>query len=66
MDGESSVTHVWYYENEEMARVELPVRSPNWRTWSSKSILPAWSGQWKVDILDPNDEVLVSESFTIE
>jgi hypothetical protein len=66
MDGESSVTHVWYYENEEMARVELPVRSPNWRTWSSKSILPAWTGQWRVDILDPNGEVLVSESFTIE
>lgn len=62
----ASVTHVWYYDNDEKARVELPVRGSNWRTWSSKSILPSWTGQWSVDVLGPDGEVLRTQYFTIE
>ncbi|MDX1672914.1 MAG: DUF2914 domain-containing protein [Balneolaceae bacterium] len=60
------VTHVWYHNNEEMGRVELPVRSNNWRTWSSKQIWETWTGEWSVDVLGPTGEVLKSETFTIE
>src|SRR6056297_626024 len=45
---DSQVTHVWYYQNNEMARVKLPVRSSDWRTYSSKRFLPQWQGEWEV------------------
>ncbi len=59
------ITHVWYYQDDEMARVDLPVRSSNWRTWSSKSFLPSWAGQWRVDVHDAQGNVLVSLPFTL-
>jgi hypothetical protein len=62
----SGVTHVWYYEGKTMARVELPVGSGAWRTWSSKRILPAWKGPWEVKVLDANGMVLASAGFTVE
>lgn len=65
VEGESSVTHVWFHGDEEMARVELPVRSSSWTTWSSKRMLPAWSGTWHVDVLDAAGNVLKSQEFTL-
>ncbi len=59
------VSHLWLYEGKEMATVELPVRSTSWRTWSSKTILPEWTGQWEVRVLDTDGEVLSSTLFTI-
>jgi len=60
------ITHVWYREGEELARVQLPVKSPSWRTWSSKIILPIWTGDWKVEVLGPDDKVLKTVSFKVE
>jgi hypothetical protein len=57
------VTHVWYYGEEEKARVDLTVKSASWRTWSSKKMLPAWSGAWRVDVLGPGGELLLSREF---
>jgi hypothetical protein len=57
------VTHVWFYGDEEKARVDLTVKSASWRTWSSKKMLPAWTGAWRVDILGPGGEVLLSREF---
>lgn len=61
----ATITHVWYYDDDEQARVELPVRGTNWRTWSSKTVLPSWTGRWSVDVLGPDGEVLRTEYFTI-
>ena len=36
-EGESEVTHNWYYKGALKASVVLPVRAGKWRTWSSKS-----------------------------
>ena len=60
------VRHVWYYGGNEMAAVELPVRSSLWRTWSSKKILPAWIGDWEVKLMDAEGNILKSVSFKIE
>ena len=57
------VTHVWFFGDEEKARVPLTIKSASWRTWSSKKMLPAWSGAWRVDILGPDGEVLLSREF---
>ncbi len=59
------VTHVWYYKETERARVKLDVRSPNWRTYSSKLILPREIGQWRVDILGPGGGLLKEIPFEI-
>ncbi len=62
---DTTVTHVWYREGKEMARVVLPVRSADWRTWSSKRILPQWTGRWKVEILDSDENLLQTITFTV-
>lgn len=59
------VHHVWYYNGKEMADVELPVRSSSWRTWSSKTILPSWTGDWEVKILDAAGNELKSAQFKV-
>ena len=48
---ETMVEHVWYLNGEEKARVELPIRYPRNRVWSSKIIPPDWDGQWVVEIV---------------
>jgi len=63
---ETHVTHVWYYQDNEMARVVLPVKSSDWRTYSSKRFLPQWAGQWRVKILDENDNELATIPFVLE
>jgi len=57
--------HVWYHNGEQMADVELPVRSPAWRTWSSKKILPTWTGDWEVKIVDADGNEMKSLPFKI-
>lgn len=63
--GDTSVTHVWYRNGVEMLRVELPVRSADWRTWSAKTILPEWTGEWKVEVLDAGGKPLTAIPFTL-
>lgn len=66
MEEESTLTHIWYLDNQEMASVELPVRSSDWRTWSSKTILPDWTGEWSVDVHDSEGNLLMSKSIQVE
>ncbi len=65
-EGETTVKHLWFYQDRLMAEVELPVRSPSWRTYSSKNILPSWTGNWRVDITDEAGNLLKSLEFTVE
>ncbi len=65
LDASETVTHVWYHEGKTKARVELKVGSADWRTWSSKRILPAWTGDWEVKVLDVNGMVLASAGFVV-
>ena len=62
---ETTIQHVWYRADEEMARIELRVASPDWRTWSSKSIQPVYAGEWRVEVLDPNGTLLDSATFQV-
>ncbi len=65
-ENEPTIKHVWYYNGEEQASINLNVRSENFRTWSSKKIWHTWTGNWKVEVLDANDNVLASKEFTIK
>ena len=62
----TTVTHVWYHQDRTLARVELSVGSPNWRTVSSKRLLPDWTGPWEVRVLDEAGALLESIRFTVE
>jgi len=55
----------WYYKGDKMASVELPVKSPFWRTWSTKNILPHWIGDWEIKVTDAEGEILKSMQFKI-
>ncbi|MGH7273697.1 MAG: DUF2914 domain-containing protein [Nitrospiria bacterium] len=63
---ETLVKHRWSHEDQLMAEVELPVRSASWRTYSSKTIAPAMTGQWKLDVTAQDGTVLKSIPFTIK
>jgi Protein of unknown function (DUF2914) len=62
----TQVTHVWYYQDDEMARVSLSVGSADWRTYSSKRFLPQWAGEWKVVVLDAGQNEITSIPFRLE
>jgi hypothetical protein len=65
VQGESEIEHVWLHEGQERARVTLPVRSPDWRTWSSKRMLPSWTGDWKVEVRTADGGLLKTLEFTL-
>ena len=62
---ETNITHVWFWKDKEMIRVNLPVRIGSWRTHSSIKILPAWKGHWWVNVVH-GETVLGGIDFTIE
>jgi hypothetical protein len=59
------IAHVWYYGDVQRARVNLSVEAASWRTWSSKIIQAHEIGDWHVDIIGPDDEVLETVEFEI-
>ena len=63
---EASVSHVWYFNGQEKARVERPARYPRNRVWSSKRILPEWTGEWEVEVISDQGVTLGEETCTVK
>ncbi|MEJ2658157.1 MAG: DUF2914 domain-containing protein [Desulfobacterales bacterium] len=63
-EGTTYVYHVWYFGNDEIARVKLPVKSKSWRTWSSKN-LNMGLGKGHVDVVTESGDVLGRADFEI-
>jgi len=61
----TEITHVWYFGETEKARVKLPVKSSTWRTYSSKQIKSNEIGNWHVEVLGPQGELLQTLRFEI-
>jgi hypothetical protein len=61
----TEVTHIWIHEKNIEAEVKLFVGSPKWRTYSSKTILPGKTGQWKVEIYAQSGQLIDSVDFTV-
>jgi hypothetical protein len=59
------VTHVWYFGETERARVGLDVRSGSWRTFSSKIVQPYEIGDWHVDVLGEDGQLLMVIPFEV-
>lgn len=65
-EDETTVSHVWYLNDEEKASVDLSVKGKTWRTWSSKRIPPEWDGTWKVEVKSAEGNVLMSKEFVVQ
>ena len=61
----TTITHVWYRNDKEMAKVDLPIGFPSWRTYSSIKIRSGWKGHWWVEIIH-GETILGGIEFTIE
>jgi len=64
--GPGTIQHVWTRQGRTMATVSLEVRSSRFRTWSSKRIVPEWTGRWRVEARGPGGAVLSSKEFEIK
>lgn len=62
---QTQLTQVWMHGDDEVARVPLTVQGPRWRTWSSKTIPPSWTGDWTVNVVDQDGNTLKSTTFTV-
>ncbi len=65
-EGETTIHHVWYWNAEKMADVPLTIRSPRFRTYSSKKILPHWTGPWRVEVVSSDGELLEMTEFVVQ
>ena len=58
------VTHRWEYNDAVMAEVKFKVGDgPRWRVYSSKNLLPEWTGSWTVFVTDENERTLNTSVF---
>ena len=62
----SSIRHVYYFKGQKANDVVLKVKSPQWRTWSYKTLLDKrYIGSWRVDITSDEGVVLQSVFFEV-
>ena len=62
----AAVLHRWQNGDSTLASIELPVKSPLWRTWSSKRMHPGLRGKWTVDVTELDGTVIRSGTFFLE
>lgn len=61
----TSVHHVWFHGDTQVADVELQVSGSPWRTWSRKTVPADWTGAWHVEVRDAGGAVLKRIDFTV-
>jgi hypothetical protein len=59
-----TVTHRWEHNGKVMAEVPLEVGSDRWRTFSSKTLDPGQTGEWKASVVDAGGSTLSASTFT--
>ncbi|WP_462146461.1 DUF2914 domain-containing protein [Pseudoalteromonas gelatinilytica] len=64
MQGQT-VRHQWYYQDQQLASIELAVSSPRFRTYSTKNIMPEQLGDWRVEVIDAEGNLLAQKEFRI-
>lgn len=64
-EDQTVVKHLWYRGKQLMSLVELPVNSPDWRTWSATLFQEDWSGEWHVDIQDAEERIMQTVYFQL-
>lgn len=57
------ITHQWTHNDKVMFEKTFEVKGARWRVWTSKTLIPSWTGSWTVNVLDDDRTVLASNSF---
>lgn len=60
------IVHRWRLGSELMAEVPFRIGGPRWRVYSTKALLPGWVGDWTVEVVSEDGDVLARESFRVE
>jgi uncharacterized protein YfaS (alpha-2-macroglobulin family) len=63
---QSEVSHVWFYKDKQMSKIDLKIKGKTFHTWSTKTIVPSWKGNWRVEVQDKTGNVLSKISFKIQ
>jgi ribosome modulation factor len=58
-----TIYHRWLFQGREMALIPLPISSNLYRTWSSKRMTSAWQGEWHLEILNAQKQVIYRYAF---
>lgn len=58
------VVHRWMHNGHVVAKIGFDVAGPRWRVWSSKRLLPSWTGTWTVQVVNVAGDVVASKRFT--
>lgn len=59
-----TISHRWLHGGTVVGNVPFEVKGPRWRVWSSKKLLPDLIGDWTVEIVTGEGEVIAAETFT--
>jgi hypothetical protein len=62
MSGET-VTHQWVFDDKVMFEKSFEVNGDRWRVWTSKTLIPDWTGTWTVKVLNEDGSVLERKTF---
>jgi len=62
--GGQKIIHRWEHKGKVMAEIPLDVGGSPWRTYSSKTLDPSWTGEWKVTAVDGTGNTLSATTFT--
>jgi hypothetical protein len=49
-----------------MTKIDLKVVGKSYHTWSTKTVIPKWKGDWRVEVQDPAGKVLSKISFKVQ
>ena len=58
-----TITHQWVFNDKVMFEKSFEVNGARWRVWTSKTLLPGWTGTWTVKVLDADRSELVNKTF---
>jgi len=58
-----TVTHQWMFDDQVMFEKSFQVGGDRWRVWTSKTLLPDWTGTWTVKVLNEDGSVLERKTF---
>lgn len=60
---DGNIKHLWYKGDDKVAEFTLPVKGLKWRTYSKKRIPKGLAGEWRVDVVDENGNLLKTVKF---
>lgn len=58
-----TIKHIWKHNGKNMAEVTFHPKGNRWRVYSSKNLWRGWTGVWSVDVVDENNNIILSKSF---